>query len=52
MKICGVKIILEKNEKVDLIISINASPFELGKDKKRKKIAKENARFFRSKVFI
>lgn len=39
-----------KNEKVDLIISINASPFELGKDKKRKKIAKENARFFRSKV--
>ena len=32
---------LKKQDKVDLIFSLNASPFEIGKDKTRKKIAKE-----------
>ena len=41
---------LKKQDKVDLIISLNASPFEIGKDKTRKKIAKENVSFFNSKL--
>ena len=32
-----------KNENIDLIISINASPYEIGKDKTRKRVAKKNA---------
>ena len=32
-----------KNENIDLIISINASPYEIGKDKSRKRVAKKNA---------
>ena len=32
-----------KNENIDLIISINASPYEIGKDRIRKKVAKRNA---------
>ena len=36
---------LKKQDKVDLIISLNASPFEIGKIK-LEEIAKENVSFF------
>ena len=39
-----------KNENIDLIISINASPYEIGKDRIRKWVAKKNAVISNSKL--
>ncbi len=38
------------NKKIDLIVIINASPFEIGKFKLRKKLASQRAKFFKSNL--
>ena len=39
-----------KTESADLIISINASPYEIGKDKLRKNLAKKKSKLLNSKL--
>ncbi len=44
------KLMINSNKKVDYLVCINASPFEINKYNKRKKIAARNAKYFKCNV--
>jgi len=44
------QLMINSNKKVDYLICINASPYEINKYNERKKIAARNAKFFKSNV--